>query len=249
MIFDQYSFQARLMPVIISLSPILFAFFAWFPELYAHASSNDITLGSFVALGIMMILVNKCRENGIKAQQRLIKIWGGLPTTIYLRHRDTTIPQATKRRYFGNLKLAIREINIPDEDDESQNPIKSDEVYCSLVDWLIAYNRKSESEGKTINPLILKENINYGFRRNLFGNRHWAVASSALAFITNIIVMYYLFVPNYEVIPNIVIGATVYAVFFSILFLSIVNSDWVRSAADSYAFTLLSICEHIVTSE
>src|SRR5882724_11130102 len=90
-LFDSYSRQARLYPSLIFLLPPLFTTIAWYPDLLtSSAAATALTLAT--SCGLLYALASFARSRGKSIEQRLLAQWGGWPTTLWLRHRDTNLP-------------------------------------------------------------------------------------------------------------------------------------------------------------
>ena len=98
----------------------------------------------------------------------------------------------------------------------------------------------------------MKENTEYGFRRNMRGMRPFAIAAAGLALIASLGVIAYRlelgsFSPSVIVqsIPVTIIGATLLLLLALIGWSLLVTDAWVRQAGDQYARALLAVCDTI----
>ena len=245
-LFDDYNRQARLYPSLLALLPLLIALLAWFPDLLTtNLGSTLVTIVG--SCGLLFGLSVFSRSCGKRAEVRLLKAWGGWPTTLWLRYSDEHLPVPTKERYHKALARRVPESRLPSEAEEAANPAAADESYRSAVEWLKEYSR-----GKDF-PLVLKENIEYGFRRNMCGLRPFAIATLTLSLAVSTGAIAYRFFPLSwssfwsiaEHIPIAVIGATLLVVIALAGWLALVSDAWVRQAADQYARALLAVCDTI----
>ena len=164
--------------------------------------------------------------------------WEGKPTTVLLRHKDSTIDGVTKQRYHTFLLANVPNWRIPTEEEEQNNVQDADSYYDSAVKWLSENTRDS----KRFN-LLLKENIGYGFRRNSYGIRRYGISVSILS-----IFLVAWSLSNFQSIATPEFPLLSY---FAIAFSSIlliwwafgVSSTWVRDAAMSFGIRLLSCCD------
>ena len=120
--------------------------------------------GSVIGACMLLFLAQMARSYGKAIEQTLIQQWGGLPTTIMLRHRDNSIDPITKKRYHEALSHIVPNSILSTENDEQTNPQHTDNIYSSWTKYLIAQTRDQNQF-----PLLINENIDYGFRRNLLG--------------------------------------------------------------------------------
>jgi hypothetical protein len=90
---------------------------------------------------------------------------GGLPSTVMLRHSDTTIDPITKARAHEFLAQQVKQ-PAPTPVDEANDPAKADHFYTACGNWL----RENTRDHDKFN-ILFEENISYGFHRNLLGLR------------------------------------------------------------------------------
>ncbi len=97
-----------------------------------------------------------------------------MPTARLLSHRHTTLDKTTLARYHTKLQTLL-EVTLPTAQSEQQTPSAADEVYDSCARFL----RKITRERKQF-PLVFAENVNYGFRRNLWAMKSLGISSAVL---------------------------------------------------------------------
>lgn len=159
---DPYELRARLFPGLLVLLPAIL----YLALLYGTRSPIVVGLGSvLVACGGPYFLSSFVRTWGLRAQERLYRRWGGPPSTLLMRHRDTRLPMETKARYH-ELAGARLGIGMPSSEDEREDPIRADETYTAAADAL----RPLTNDRKTF-PFVFKELVAYGFNRNAYGSR------------------------------------------------------------------------------
>ena len=94
-------------------------------------------------------------------------------------------------------------------------------------------------------PLLFKENINYGYRRNVWGLRSIGIVTSGLCCAAAATGLYM----RYRATGNVgeeIAGAFAVAFVFFLLWIFRFSSDWVRIAADAYAARLAESVETMV---
>jgi hypothetical protein len=159
---DPYELKARLFPGLLILLPAILHL----TLLYGPKNPLVAALGSVLtACGGPYLLSSFVRTHGLRAQERLYRAWGGLPSTIILRHRDRTLPGQTKVRYH-ELLMARLGIAAPSLQHEERDPARADEAYEAGADAL----RPLTTDAKAF-PFIFKELVAYGFNRNAHGSR------------------------------------------------------------------------------
>lgn len=157
--FDYYSLRARLCPALLALFPGALGVFAW-TGVGPHWESAIWT--TFGTIGGTFFLAVLARNSGKGVEPDLWKSWGGPPTTEYLRHSGpaNSLLRARWHKSMGKL-LGV---TFPSQEEEAADPAKADEVYRAATKLLIDKTRDTKKY-----PLVFKENITYGFCRNLLG--------------------------------------------------------------------------------
>ncbi len=241
-IFDLYTLRARVYPALIALVPLLAQLVAYFPDLPTNALGKALfTIAG--STGLLYLLATMSRSAGKKTEKRLLRKWGGWPTTIWLRHGDTNVLPGTKQRYHRYLQAHIQNISIPTEEQERRDPDAADQVYASAVHWL-----KEQRRGDQYS-LINKENTEYGFRRNMRGVKGIAIAISLLGVLASVVRVGIEVATRTVEIPEILselwlpLAAGLVGVVVLFTWAFRVNDAWVREAGDQYARALLASCD------
>lgn len=235
-IFSQYELKARFFPGIIVLTPFALAILILYPELISLESSIFTIMAVIV---IIFFLAKLSREAGKKKEKNLMKKMGNYPSTIMLRYSDNEIDSVTKQRYHNFFKENVHGIELPSSSDhEKENPDFYEQQYNSAVKWLLENTRDYKKY-----DLLLQDNINYGFSRNMLGIKPFGIFFSIVACIIN---PYTLLVHNNHNLSQIPLKVwlsyLVYIIFLS-LWIFFVKEKWVKSTAFAYARTLLATCE------
>ncbi|MEW8045435.1 MAG: hypothetical protein AB2805_03025 [Candidatus Thiodiazotropha sp.] len=250
---DKYSRQARLYPALIVLTPTLSLVVALFPDLLTN-EIGKLLLTMLFSIGVLYFLASLSRTAGKRTEQRLLGMWGGWPTTIWLRHSDTNLAPQTKIRYHDYLGKNVQGLTLPTAKQENEDPASADQVYSSAIAWL-----KEQRRGDRYS-LVLEEKIQYGFRRNMRGMKSLAIILSVISIIVICAVIFYKYDVGTNAIENVnsytdliralanlitvpvgaALGLNIIAMFFWLFY---VRDIWVREAADQYARALLSTCE------
>ena len=166
----------------------------------------------------------------------------GKPSVAMLRHSDTRLSASTKNRYRAFLQRVVPGLALASAEDERANPEEAEDGYESANSWLLAQTRDRERFG-----LLFRENINYGFRRNVWALRPWAFALEAVAIMVVGVVALEpwtgelsttLRAIGVEVWASLVL-TVVHGFFFAIK----IREGWVRLAAEAYAQQLLAGCD------
>lgn len=233
--FDKYTFQARLRPALLSIFPVIVTVYVWVPVLYQTAAG---LLGAAVVSGVTVAFGHFARTQGRSIEGRLLKEWGNLPTTLWLRHRDHHLEAETKQRYHRFLEENIDGWIAPAIEDEVAFEEKADNQYKSAVRWLIQNTRNKKEFF-----LIYAENISYGFRRNSLGLKPLSIALSLICLGFSIYKLHD--IPLRDIFSLFLVQSMAGVVSLVCLawWTCGVTTLWVRDAADSYAKALLEVCD------
>lgn len=234
--FDTYSLRARVTPVFVVLIPVIIAVTAWVPE------GLSLKFGSaavIVSVGLSMLVGQFGRDFGKRKEPALWKSWGGPPTTQFLRHRDRKFNSVIRNRYHRCLKKLRPDLKIPTPEQEAKDAMGADQIYGAASRYLISVTRDTKKF-----PLIFKENVNYGFRRNLWGLKPVGLSMVALSTLICALRLWVSYqthtTPSVESVSGIVIN---FALF--LLWVFWITPSTVRIAAEAYAERLLEACEQV----
>jgi hypothetical protein len=164
--FDPYDLRARLFPALLVLAPgIVYVGTAY----GAQHPTMALLVSIAAACGGPYALASIVRTWGQRAQDRLYRRWGALPTTMLLRHRDERLPTPTKRVYHRLIQDKLG-VALPGEAQEAADPAAADQAYAAAGDAL-----RPLTNDRSRFPFVFKELVAYGFNRNAYGAR-WAGA-------------------------------------------------------------------------
>jgi hypothetical protein len=153
---DPYDRQARATPALMVVLPLLL-------PVVAHYGLKHPALTAILAVlsscGAIYTLSNIARGRGKALEKELLTEWGGLPSTIALRHRDGHLNPVTKRGYHEAIEAKLH-IKMPSAEDERADPFAADHAYEAAGIKLRELTRGDKK-------LLLKENVAYGFHRNM----------------------------------------------------------------------------------
>lgn len=241
--FDQYSLSARVRPALFIVLPIILTSYILFEPLRTLLGS---LLGILLTCGIINFFANQMSSKGNVLQDKLFKKWGGAPTTIILRHSDSEIDKHTKQRYREKLVSLISNFKNVSERSETANPTSADQYYVSAINYLKEKTRDSKKY-----PLILKENMNYGFSRNLLAFKSTAITIILISLAISLLIITIKFKDKYidinslSLLPPQYYVLVILHIIFLLFWCFMINEKWVKIRAYSYAKRLLSSCENI----
>jgi hypothetical protein len=161
-LLDPYDLKARLFPGLLVLLPAI----VFLVLVYGPKNPLLVALSSVLATcGGPYLMASFVRTWGQRAQDHLNMKWGGQPSTIMMRHRDSRLPTQTKLRYhsLATTKLGIA---MPTRQEELADPHKADQAYAAAADAL----RPQTNDPKKF-PFVFKELVAYGYNRNAHGSR------------------------------------------------------------------------------
>ncbi|MBJ7267654.1 hypothetical protein IG389_00595 [Idiomarina abyssalis] len=243
--FDEYSFNSRVKPAFFLVFPIFISLLVLFEPSRTWTGS---TVTFLVAFGVINFAANQMSAKGNVLQDKLFKKWGGAPTTIVLRHSDNTIDSVTKSRYMDRLALLISNFTHTTPEYEQANPEGADELYMSASNYLREHTRDT-----TAYPLVFKENIAYGFSRNIRAFKTLGIFITVSSLLVSLVVTYLDATALGSKPPKLVIQEISFpylgliAILLSMLWawVFLVTENWVKVRAFAYAKRLYSACEKI----
>lgn len=174
-LFDAYSIRARIGPFALVLAPLLLALWTWQPQLFGLIGGVSSVV---LTLAVSMVCGQMVREAGKRREPALWSMWDGAPATRFLRHRDRTIDDATKARWHILGGTLLGDVTLPNKRQETANPEKADQTYTAVVKALRSRTRDAKQF-----PLVFRENVLYGFLRNMWGLKPIGITTSVIAVI------------------------------------------------------------------
>ena len=231
---DQYSLKARVYPALIVVLPIFFLAIFYITDfaVYYHYITAIISIGL-----LSYLLSHLGRDAGKKKENKLYELWGGKPTTQILRCSNPILDKRTKERYCQILQKKIKGLNIPTLKEEAQNAANADEIYNSCATYLISKTRDTNKYN-----LLFKENISYGFRRNLWGMKPLGLYILLVCFLIHLTIATDFF-SSISFLP--INDLYLYIAFAVVLcfWLLVVRPNWIKIVAFVYAKRLYETLE------
>jgi hypothetical protein len=237
LISDPYEREARLAPALIVVMPIAAVVGLLFPEFRV---SSGWLIGLLVSCGMLALFRSFIRDQAKKLELQMWDEWGGMPSVARLRHRDRYFDVVEKQSIRNNVALLVPDIQFPSEQEEKVNPQAADLVYRRASNWVLDNTRDTKEF-----PLVFKENINYGFRRNLLGGKGLALfLDFCLAcFWVAVLWMRHIgeqdFAAGIGSVQSTEWLALVFMGAHALFFATQVNKDWVKVSADNFSMQLL----------
>ena len=234
--FDNYSLKARYYPVVILFFPIVIIgiFYSFQFDSIIHLLTSVGVVGAFTYLFSQL-----GRDQGKLKESALWNGWGGSPTIQILRFRNACLDQHTKQRYHNKLQAFCPIRSVPDMVMEANDPEGADEVYKAWTKYLIAQTRDTKKFS-----LLLKDNISYGFRRNLWGLKPVAIAITFVLLVGNYLFWWYRLKTSSPLLfPQSFYYSSIGLLIMLLFWLFIVSEKWVKITAFSYAERLFECIE------
>jgi hypothetical protein len=170
-LFDAYSLRARLFPAIVAAAPALAA-----PALLISWKSFGLSnlLATLGLLVLLFAIADLSRSRGKAIEHKLYAEHGGMPSITMFRRNDTTLDAGSKDRYREFLagKLGVA---VPTVEEENTDLRTADDFYAQCGNWL----RQNTRDTKKFS-ILFSENVTYGFRRNLFGVKVFALCLNVI---------------------------------------------------------------------
>lgn len=236
-LFDYYSFRARLQPALVTLLPAAVGIFAWTGPGVKWQSALWTLFGTAGGTYFLAVLA---RNYGKGIEPRLWQSWGGAPTTQLLRHSGPANPVMRERWHKTLSKLLGRP--FPTREQETADRGGADEIYNAAVKVQIGKTRDTKKYN-----LLFKENIHYGFCRNLFAMRAIGIFISASSLIISCAGgVWFIHVGDPQIRPWACAATTVAIL---ALWSFVVKSEWVKIPAFAYAERLFESTENTTRSK
>lgn len=254
---DTYRWKTRIQPALILMVPaaltvgLVVAFFgdpgpitirgvSWGPLIRATSS-----ILAFLAtdVGLVTLLEQVVRAQGKRKEPSLWKVWRGAPTTRMLRHSEAELSSDVQRRRLHEmLKALVPAVQMPTKGREERDPEAADEAYEEYVRYL----RNATRDEKKF-PLVLSENIHYGFARNIWAMRYLGITISVVSVAVSgwLVRVAWLQSNPLWIAGSIVVVAEVVLCAWWVLG---VTPAWVLVFARAYAERLFEACDTLVAA-
>jgi len=233
--FDSYERRARLYPMLLVLMPFLLGSASWLPptvDLQALAGSV------IVGVALAAFLSQLARDQGKRKEGQLFRLWGGKPSVQALSYFGGVFDHTTLTRYHRKLNELDRSLGLPQNaSEESANREHVLAAYESANELLLSCTR-DRAQFK----LVFEENVNYGYRRNLWAMWSVGVAASLSGVLSGTIRIVQSIGAREDITATALVASILCACLF-VLWIMRINPKWVRVTADAYARQLVSASE------
>jgi hypothetical protein len=224
-IFDEYGLKARVLPAVLIGAPALTLL------LFPTDKPFVGTISGLSFVGVITLAVQLLLHRGRTTEKRLTAAWGGLPTTLQLRHTDLGSAALRVRRRADVERVSG--VALPTARRERDHPEEASEEIVHAVGLCIDRVRAGEVGSR----LLLTENIAYGFRRNVRAGRPFGVGVAAFALGVSVLL---------TMTDGVSMGGVGVILINCVALLAwstVINDRWVRDQADKYADRLFRTLE------
>ncbi len=228
---DKYERYARVAPGLFAVLPVVITVTALG---YRQVPVVSVAVSLLSLAGGPVLLADTVRQFGQRAQDKLWSEWGGAPTVLALRLRESS-SNTVQRDIWRSAIEKISGVKLISRTVETKSPHKADEAIEAAVARLRELTR-----GENKFPLVQAENRSYGFQRNFYGIR-WL--GRLVAFLGMLVIAGFMTwnllhnqhsnVPTADVLGLLLNGAIMLAWF------ALPSPRRVRVAGDKYAHQLL----------
>ena len=229
---DAYTRNARLKPALIAMLPVAWTIMAWAP---GNASGWGALWTVFMAGGGTWLLSQVARDRGKAKENQLFAKFGGRPTEQLLSHGSA--PNAVRlRQRHGKLSMLLPDLRLPSPDEEIRAPGDAHDTYQACTAFLISRTRDDR--------ILFQENMNYGFRRNLWGLKPVGITLSAGSAAAVGLRLHREF-QNTSLLDPLLAGVDVLNILMLILWVAWITPAWVIIPARAYAERLLDALDRM----
>ena len=231
---DHYDRNARLKPALLSVLPAALAIVALAPEAVLGWSGG---IALVVQAGATFLLAQIVGDIGKKKEPNLFQHFGGRPTELLLchAHAPNKVLLAERHRRLSSLLPTLR---LPTAEDEQNDSKSAFEVYAACVDKLRSIARADRKKY----PDVYRENVHYGFRRNLWALKPYGLTVTIVAWVVVTVDMVGRVMSHERVqlTQPVIAGALV---LLGLAWTFLLTKAWVKRAATLYAERLLELLD------
>lgn len=232
-----YELRARVIPAIIAILPAL-ALASMLITWTQLDLTNVLLSGAVIVLFILF--GDLARRRGRALEPALYQEMGGKPSTMFLRHRDSTFDAPTKKRYLTFLAAKLGE-EIPSTKAEESSPADADGFYERCGTWI-----RERTRDTLAFKILFHENMTYGSRRNLYGIKPFGLTLNAIVVCLCVLYIWLGPLPMAELTLKQIILVLVVAIIHAGYLLFFVTRDSVKEASRLYGRQLILCSEKLL---
>lgn len=236
-VFDAYNLRARLCPSLILLSPIAISIFLCIEKIRTVSATSFFLIILLAFANSIPIIqrrlyekhLSKSNNNPEKNTEKNSR------AAEMLSPSDNKIDSVSKKRYYRKLAKcdeSFSPFSTPDHDSVNDELCKSAEIYL-----------RSRTRD---NRLVLEENINYGFCKNLIEGKRMGTILCGICFVCVIGISWLVF-DTFSAIPFQNYLAAILDLFILLFLLLGMKESDLNRAADNYAKALIMAIDSLDT--
>ena len=233
-IVDHYTFQARLLPALIVVLPLGLVVVAFQPS---QSAAINFLAGVLVSFGLTALLSQLGRDLGKRKEADFFEKNGGKPSTLMLSFQSSALDRETLARCHAKLQSIVPNLQMPTHEEENKNMAGAFVKYDSCANFL-----REKTRDKKNFPLVYSENVNYGFRRNLWRMKSAGMFIAALGIVGCVVALLYHLASSSHGVTISIAALMINAALF-VWWVLRIRFEWVKLAAFAYARQLVLSCE------
>lgn len=176
---DRYDLKARIVPSIVVTFPLMLG--ACSVTGIAALPKTQIGVAALVGAALVIALSHLTRAAGGRLETRLVKKWGGLPTTRWLRSGDASHSPEQGAIWCAALS------KVSGIDIETSTQTRSSEEFDKVIADAVLTSRSKLRASTSASAKFLRiTNEDYGLARNLAGLRWEWLISAVFGFVLSV---------------------------------------------------------------
>jgi hypothetical protein len=234
---DQYDRRARLMPALLVILPAALTVIALAPGAVLGWGGG---IALIVQAGGSFLLAQFVGDIGKRKEPKLFEHFGGRPTERMLCHEHAPNKVLLAERH-RKLVALFPKIKLPTAAAEKKDPKAALDAYTACMDKVRGMVRTEKTKYADVH----RENINYGFRRNLWALKPWGIIVTvvATAIVSAELVGHVMAREPIPMEQPVVLGIDVLLL---LAWIFVITREWVKRAAILYAERLLETLDTLV---
>lgn len=238
--FNPYDRFTKLYPMVLVLLPLGLGISAWIPP---HVQIQGVLGSAIVVLALSSLLGQLARDEGKRREPELFYLWGGRPSDCALSYGAAVFPPPTLARRHRALTKLDPELKFPmSAEEEAGASDRFVPTYAAATDLLLANTRDRGTF-----PMLFRENMNYGYRRNLWGMKPAGLVSSLLGFAACAVRFGIDHAADRPPLYTAIAGGVV-CVCLMVLWGFRITPSWVKLPSDAFARQLAEACDRVAAT-
>ena len=225
--FDPYERKARLYPMLLVILPAVLGAASWLPT---GMEIESLLGGTVTSIVLAAFLGQIARDQGKKCEPELFRIWGGKPSVRALSFEGQFFDAKTLGRMHRSLHKMDSDLTFPENAEEEAAERDSAFLsYESACELLLSHTRDHNRF-----RLVFSENVNYGYRRNLWAMKGPGLFLAVFGVVASIWRLAVVIVTDLPMLWTALASALI-GVTLVVMWAMRITAAWVRVTAESYA--------------